>query len=243
MSPRVGNAKNGLPPVIEPSPTNEELPATSTNVESAQKEANGTPTVLTLDTALSLKQEPGDAGEGEEAEVPDAEETNSTVVTTRTGRVSKTATPMATSFPDTSQPAKSRARDNGNGNGSHASSESGNAQSERMSTRDKRRRGDKEAEEARKLAFAEELASENGEEADGEDDEEEENEPRYCYCNEVSYGFMVACDNENCARQWFHMRCTGLKEAPASTAKWYCDECKQLQKDSRRSRPGSSRRE
>lgn len=23
------------------------------------------------------------------------------------------------------------------------------------------------------------------------------NEPRYCYCNEVSYGEMVGCDNDN----------------------------------------------
>lgn len=23
------------------------------------------------------------------------------------------------------------------------------------------------------------------------------NEPRYCHCNQVSYGEMVACDNEN----------------------------------------------
>lgn len=235
MSPRVSIAKNGLPPVVEPSPVTELPPATLPNVDIPQAEANGTTTVLTLDTALSLKQEPGEVGE--EVEVPDAEEMNSTVVTTRTGRVSKTATPMATTFPETAQPTKSR----GNGNGSHASSESGNAQSERMSTRDKRRRGDKEAEEARKLAFAEELASENGEEADVEDDEEEENEPRYCYCNEVSYGFMVACDNDDCARQWFHMRCTGLEKPPASTTKWYCDECKLLQKDSRRSRPSSSR--
>jgi hypothetical protein len=73
-----------------------------------------------------------------------------------------------------------------------------------------------------------------------EDGEEEGDEPRYCYCNEVSYGEMVACDNENCARQWFHLRCVGLREAP-TTAKWYCDECKMTMKESRRSRPNSRR--
>jgi hypothetical protein len=73
-----------------------------------------------------------------------------------------------------------------------------------------------------------------------EEGEEEGDEPRYCYCNEVSYGEMVACDNENCVRQWFHLRCVGLKEAP-TTAKWYCDECKTTMKESRRSRPNSRR--
>jgi hypothetical protein len=27
-------------------------------------------------------------------------------------------------------------------------------------------------------------------------------EPVYCYCQQVSYGEMVGCDNENCAREW-----------------------------------------
>ena len=52
---------------------------------------------------------------------------------------------------------------------------------------------------------------------DAEDDDEVEvdaNEPRYCYCNGVSYGEMVACDNDACAKEWFHMECAGLKVAP-----------------------------
>ena len=27
-------------------------------------------------------------------------------------------------------------------------------------------------------------------------------EPVYCYCQQVSYGEMVGCDNDNCAREW-----------------------------------------
>ena len=113
--------------------------------------------------------------------------------------------------------------------GSHASSESGQgtAPSERAATRDKRRRNgtakEQSALDARKtnIDIAAER-SDNGEEADGEDDadEAEENEPRYCYCNEVSYGEMVACDNENCPREWFHLRCAGLKEAPGEDCKF-----------------------
>ncbi|KAK4458117.1 putative undecaprenyl diphosphate synthase-domain-containing protein [Cladorrhinum samala] len=61
------------------------------------------------------------------------------------------------------------------------------------------------------------------------DDEEEPDgdEPRYCKCNGVSYGEMVACDGEGCAREWFHLECVGLKVAPKGNAKWYCDECKE----------------
>ncbi|KZT66825.1 hypothetical protein DAEQUDRAFT_694991 [Daedalea quercina L-15889] len=51
------------------------------------------------------------------------------------------------------------------------------------------------------------------------------NEPLYCYCNQVSYGAMVACDNDSCEREWFHLGCVGLKEPPSSKAKWYCRDC------------------
>ena len=52
-------------------------------------------------------------------------------------------------------------------------------------------------------------------EIDGADgDEGNDNEPKYCYCNDVSYGEMVACDNEACEREWFHLKCAGLTRAP-----------------------------
>lgn len=66
---------------------------------------------------------------------------------------------------------------------------------------------------------------EEEDEAD-EADEDDPNETRYCYCNGVSYGEMVACDNDNCAREWFHLECTGLRSLPPAKSKWFCDECK-----------------
>lgn len=51
-----------------------------------------------------------------------------------------------------------------------------------------------------------------------------DDEPLYCYCQQVSYGEMVGCDGENCEREWFHLPCTGLKELPRG--EWYCDDCK-----------------
>ncbi|CDH53573.1 phdfinger domain containing protein [Lichtheimia corymbifera JMRC:FSU:9682] len=53
--------------------------------------------------------------------------------------------------------------------------------------------------------------------------DENENEPLYCYCRQVSYGEMVACDGEHCPYEWFHMDCVGL-DAPPKGA-WYCDDC------------------
>lgn len=79
-------------------------------------------------------------------------------------------------------------------------------------------------------------------------DVDDPNEPRYCYCNRVSFGEMVGCDGEECKIEWFHLECVGLRSAPKncrcqfpcshtmpdgmsanmckSTVKWYCDDCK-----------------
>ena len=56
-----------------------------------------------------------------------------------------------------------------------------------------------------------------GDDDDDDDDGDGENEPRYCYCDGVSYGEMVGCDADNCAREWFHLQCVGLTRAPPKT--------------------------
>ncbi|PWZ00202.1 hypothetical protein BCV70DRAFT_153376, partial [Testicularia cyperi] len=48
-------------------------------------------------------------------------------------------------------------------------------------------------------------------------------EPRYCYCDQVSFGNMVACDNDDCELEWFHYQCVGLESQPRG--KWYCRFC------------------
>nr|POE74602.1 inhibitor of growth protein 3 [Quercus suber] len=63
---------------------------------------------------------------------------------------------------------------------------------------------------------------------DSEHDPDDPNEPKYCYCNRGSYGEMVACDNDDCAREWFHLGCTELRRAPAEEEKWFCVECRPL---------------
>lgn len=53
----------------------------------------------------------------------------------------------------------------------------------------------------------------------------QEDEPRYCLCNDISYGEMIACDNPRCKVEWFHLPCVGLTTAPV-TGKWFCPTCR-----------------
>ena len=55
------------------------------------------------------------------------------------------------------------------------------------------------------------------------DDEEGGDDRKYCTCQSVSYGDMVACDNESCPYEWFHWSCVGLKSEPVGT--WICPVC------------------
>ena len=52
------------------------------------------------------------------------------------------------------------------------------------------------------------------------------NEPVYCYCKQVSWGEMLACDGLKCPKEWFHLSCVGFKSPPPPEGKWYCNECK-----------------
>jgi len=61
------------------------------------------------------------------------------------------------------------------------------------------------------------------------DDEDEENNDSalYCFCQQVSYGDMIACDNSECKFEWFHYGCVGLKAPPSGL--WYCSvACEQV---------------
>jgi hypothetical protein len=49
-------------------------------------------------------------------------------------------------------------------------------------------------------------------------------EPRYCTCNQVSFGRMIACDNPQCQIEWFHFACVKLEEEPKG--KWFCEKCR-----------------
>ncbi|TVY85773.1 Chromatin modification-related protein [Lachnellula willkommii] len=52
------------------------------------------------------------------------------------------------------------------------------------------------------------------------DDDEGSDDKKYCMCQNVSFGDMVACDNDSCPFEWFHWSCVGLKSEPIGT--WIC---------------------
>jgi len=68
---------------------------------------------------------------------------------------------------------------------------------------------------------------------DGADDGAEADDGRlYCLCQMVSYGDMVACDDDECEREWFHLGCIGLEVAPEGV--WFCDTCRLKPKNKRK---------
>lgn len=92
----------------------------------------------------------------------------------------------------------------------------------------KRRKGGSRASPST-TADDESAASEAGTEdeeagAAGEGEEDESDDTKYCFCQRVSFGDMVACDNDNCHYQWFHWECVGIKEEPVGD--WLCPDCR-----------------
>lgn len=55
------------------------------------------------------------------------------------------------------------------------------------------------------MEFAEETQGTEdaeGEEVDGEEGDDGEDKELYCFCQKLSYGEMIACDNAGCPYQW-----------------------------------------
>ncbi|KAI8990670.1 hypothetical protein BD414DRAFT_484433 [Trametes punicea] len=62
----------------------------------------------------------------------------------------------------------------------------------------------------------------------------------YCFCDGVSYGEMIACDDEECEREWFHIACVGLTVVPEST--WYCSACLEKRQNQKKAGRGGKKR-
>jgi len=174
----------------------------------------------------------------------------------RPGRASKTATPVAGAISDVPM-ARSRSTRNGN-TGQTTSNTSSENNSTTAGTVPKRSSKKPSTIPVTKLTPTprsnppSSAASSNAEEQDYQEAEveaeiesdEDGDEPRYCYCNQVSYGNMIACDNDDCPREWFHLPCVQLNKAPSNRTKWFCsDECKDAHAKAKAKggRPGSSR--
>ncbi|KAJ7620969.1 hypothetical protein FB45DRAFT_928004 [Roridomyces roridus] len=63
------------------------------------------------------------------------------------------------------------------------------------------------------------------------DAEDNENDKPYCICQRPSAGDMIACDDDGCPFEWFHLSCLGLEITPDGT--WYCDTCKPKHRNKR----------
>lgn len=166
------------------------------------------------------------------------------VTTTKSGRASKPSTPALSQFPDPVRSRSSRNALEAGSNNKRSHKKGAGAAAQQLM--------------AQRVSEVDEGSSMQG---DDEDTEINPSEPRYCYCNDVSYGEMVGCDDEECEKEWFHLDCAGLKVAPRSNGelqfpsiylypilckhhlghrqltslivKWYCDNCKDKLKNKR----------
>lgn len=127
-------------------------------------------------------------------------------VTTKSGRASKPSTPALATFAEAATAARARPSRAGEGTGTTAK-------------RSHKKGASAAAAAVQAMAAAAAAASATGRDTGGNAQEEDDaeidgDEPRYCYCNGVSYGEMVACDADGCEREWFHLECVGLRVAP-----------------------------
>lgn len=216
--PEVPALPNGQRASAEPKAVKE--PATVIKTETNKEEANNHPPSAV--NGLNKKDNPPKSDDTDSKAEPTQNhaQTTTTVITTKSGRASKPSTPALGSFPD----ATPRSRTSRN-----------------TSTTAKRSHKKGASQHAIPTRIVDEDTNSSGH-GDDEGDVDAD-EPLYCYCNGVSYGEMVACDADDCEREWFHLDCVGLKAAPPSNSKyiripnldsyltrvvvkWYCDNCK-----------------
>ncbi|TFK42039.1 hypothetical protein BDQ12DRAFT_677553 [Crucibulum laeve] len=72
----------------------------------------------------------------------------------------------------------------------------------------------------------------------GDGDGDNDDGRTYCFCDGVSYGEMIACDEASCEREWFHLTCIGLAVPPQG--RWFCEACKS-KRNKRTGRGGKKR--
>ncbi len=94
--------------------------------------------------------------------------------------------------------------------------------SETDASQSRRARGNKKQQQP----VVQEAEVEMGEDEEMEEDDGEDNQ-RYCFCNQRSYGEMVACENDDCPFQWFHTGCLNMKKVPDEDEDWYCPTCRE----------------
>ncbi|KAL7933535.1 hypothetical protein V8C35DRAFT_57914 [Trichoderma chlorosporum] len=216
-TPEITPAANWPRPILETEASKE--PAVTVKTEPSPKEpeqiddkplATPIPVVAAITSSSSRRNSRVDETDRKsEPTQPTPQSTG--MVTTKSGRASKPSTPALPSFQDAAA-ARPRTTRNAEptGNGKKTQQKKGITGTQALA----------------------QLVDEDGNSSmqgdDGEEDADvDPDEATYCYCNSISYGAMVACDSDDCAREWFHLACVGLKVAPSSKTKWYCPDCKE----------------
>ncbi|KXJ86681.1 hypothetical protein Micbo1qcDRAFT_139975 [Microdochium bolleyi] len=213
------------PPVMETKPTKE--PPALMKTEASRDEPVKPSSRASSTADSSKKDSAAKAEEPEPAKADTAQQTpqntTASVVTTKSGRASKPSTPALGSFPDPVPPRSRTSR-----NQTAVATTTTTATTATATTKRSHKKG------ASAMAALAQAADEDAASSSVPDDDEDADidadEPLYCYCNNVSYGEMVACDADNCEKEWFHLGCVGLKAAPGPNTTWYCDNCKDRQK-------------
>lgn len=177
-----------------------EAGAPTRTTESIKKETekpeSGPNATITTPILSKRDSKPEEANQNRETAPPPVP----TPVTTKSGRASKPSTPALATFQEAaaSRSRPSRAAEGNNSRKSHK--KSGSVAQQAL------------------IQQAQAADTDTGSSMQGDDDEGDidADEPTYCYCNNVSYGEMVACDADGCEKEWFHLACVGLKVAPGS---------------------------
>ncbi|CAG5139921.1 uncharacterized protein ALTATR162_LOCUS596 [Alternaria atra] len=181
----------------------------------------------------------------------------------RSGRTSKNATPVVGAFPEIPMARSRSSRNTNNGNSNSNTSSENNSTTGTGSKRGQKKntqsttstaspamkptpnaKSNPPSSAGSSVAQEQEYQEVEVEAEPEAESEEDGDEPRYCYCNEVSYGNMIACDNDDCPREWFHLGCVHLDKPPTGRTKWFCsDDCKEAytKTKAKGGRPGSSR--
>ncbi|OLN92193.1 Transcriptional regulatory protein PHO23 [Colletotrichum chlorophyti] len=166
---------------------------------------------------------------------------------TKSGRASKPSTPAMATFQEAARPKSARTTEGNGANKRKKSNATTKTKTAKTADRDVAKtagqgvpkttgQGDPKtvdrdvAKVEGQPKHNEEISSEMGavdtyESDQGDTAPEDEEEPVYCWCACVSWGEMVACDADDCEREWFHLECVGLRVAPKGNSKWYCEEC------------------
>ncbi|QUC23799.1 uncharacterized protein UV8b_08040 [Ustilaginoidea virens] len=194
--------ENSMP--VKPEPVKMEHERLAPTTAPTESTTASTP----IATKRDSKPEHADRGKSESTPTPPL--AAPPTVTTKSGRACKPSTPALATFQEA---AGSRSRPS------------------RTMTEGAARKSHKKTGSVAAQALIQQVqAADTDASSSMQDDDEgdiDADEPTYCYCNSVSYGEMVACDADGCEREWFHLACVGLKVAPGSKTKWFCEDCKE----------------